>query len=406
MTNAGRAHETGVEGLRGFAALCVLYTHFLWASDLDPGYEFWRGWAIFEVSQGAVLLFFILSGYVIGLTNTRDLTPAGCRDYFRRRLLRLVPLCWLAIGLSVLVKPGDGAIPIVANLAFLQNKIPYGDWLLPILGANTNLWTLNYEALYYVAFVLVWWRPRLWPVWLAIAVAGSIVGWLLPGNWAPMVACYSLGWIFWLAGLALARCTVRAHAPVGLPWPSMLLLWVVVWQTKPLWALCNRLSLVPPDSPAWANYAFIDFLPASLVLMLAASDRRPRWTLPLCYLAAGIPILFLAWTWLRGRLEFSFQNHHLMLCILAAALWRWRPDGVKCWSRLAWVGAISYGLYVLQRPVQWFVHDASWLPRGNLASFGLRLALVLVLTFLLAWWAEKQLQPWVRRRMMPASTPR
>jgi peptidoglycan/LPS O-acetylase OafA/YrhL len=401
-----REYESGVEGLRGFAALCVLYTHFFWSTDLDPGYEFWPGWAIFEVSMGAVLLFFILSGYVIGLTNTRDFSPAACRDYFRRRLIRLVPLCWLAVGLSVLVKPGEGALPVLANLAFLQNKIPYGDCSMPILGANTNLWTLNYEALYYLAFVLVWWRPRLWPAWLATALAGSVAGWLLPGHWAAMVSCYALGWIFWLCGFALARGTVRSETPVRLPWPSILLLWVVVWQIKPLWSICRRFSLLPPDSLAWANYAYIDFLPASLVLMLAASDRRPRWSLPLCYLAAGIPLLFMVWVGYRGRLDLSWQNNHLLLCILAVLLWKWRPDGSRFWSRLAGVGSISFGLYVLQRPVQWLVHDATWLPGGNLAAFGLRLALALAATFLLAWWAEKKLQPWIRRKLTAAANPR
>lgn len=396
-------HESGVEGLRGFAALCVLYTHLLWPGDIDPAYSWTVNWQILEVSQGAVLLFFILSGYVIGLTNKAPLSIANWRDYLRRRGIRLIPLCWLAIVLSVLARPGAPLGRVIANLLFLQNDIPYGDVALPVLRENTNLWTLNYEALYYAIFVVLWWRPERVRTWLVLALAGSVGAWMLPGNWGPLLSSYSLGWVFWLAGYAVSQTgpAIRGQTPAQLPWPSLLLFWIVVWQQKPLWQLLHRIDWLPRESGAWANYAFVDFLPACLALLLAASGRRPRGTWLLCYAVAGLPVAYELWTVLRGRAGWPL-DHQAWMLIAGCLLWWWRPDGIAAWSRLAWVGSISYGLYVLQRPMQWMIHDTHWLPVGTAGSFLLRLALAISCTFVLAWWAEQRIQPWLRRRFSPA----
>jgi peptidoglycan/LPS O-acetylase OafA/YrhL len=122
----------------------------------------------------------------------------------------------------------------------------------------------------------------------------------------------------------------------------------------------------------------------------------------MCFLAAGLPLGLLTWNTLRGRPPWDPLDPHLIFCAIACVLWRWRPDGVRVWSILAPVGAISYGLYILQRPAQWFVQGADWLPSGTPASFLVRLIVALGLTVLAAWWTEKKLQPWLRHRIIGA----
>ena len=86
--------------------------------------------------------------------------------------------------------------------------------------------------------------------------------------------------------------------------------------------------------------------------------------------------------------------------MLAAALWKWRPPlaGIE---RLAWVGAVSYGIYIFQRPAEWTVLLKLPLPEGTVGSFGLRVALVCGLTLALAYAGEHGLQPrltrWARK---------
>jgi peptidoglycan/LPS O-acetylase OafA/YrhL len=101
-------YEAGTEGLRGLCALIVLYTHlFAPFPHIDPGYAPTEAFWWFEAGQGAVLLFFVLSGYVIGLTNQRPFSRAAAANYGWRRFVRIVPLYVLAVLLSYWVQPVD-----------------------------------------------------------------------------------------------------------------------------------------------------------------------------------------------------------------------------------------------------------------------------------------------------------
>jgi peptidoglycan/LPS O-acetylase OafA/YrhL len=383
----------------------VIYTHLLAPNhDVDPRYfpssAFW--W--FEAGQGAVLLFFVLSGYVIGLTNQAGFSPWECRRYLLRRTVRLVPLCWLAIGLSVLVLPGDSGRTILANLLFLQNELPYGSLSLPLLDANTNLWSLNYEALYYLLFLAVWALPPAAGVRLALAACLGMIllGVLFPG-FPGLVTNYATGWLFWLVGLWLSRAPQSAGG-VRWPWPALMLFALATWKIKPLFQLAKRFDLLPPAT-GWVNYSFIDLIPVCLALVMIAAQRQPRRARLWVHLAALVPVTFFLWRVLRGR---AFGDEHALydaVVLAAAGLWWWRPSiGFLSWA--APLGTISYGLYIFQRPAQWLVAHGGWLPDGNLATFVLRLLVILALTFALAWFAERKLQPVIRRAILGRPAPR
>ncbi|HWA10689.1 MAG TPA: acyltransferase [Opitutaceae bacterium] len=400
------AFDRATEGLRGMAALMVVYTHMLTPfPHLDPGYAVSPlFWAI-ETSQGAVLLFFVLSGYVIGLTNSGPCTVSRGADYARRRALRLVPLYVLAVFLGVMAVPTDSWRTIGANLLFLENKLPYGSVLLPPIAGNSNLWTLNYEVLYYSLFPLIWLRPERWPVWLGGSVALGVAGWWLPAGQALLTG-YAVGWTFWLGGYALARArSVSPATEAPLPWPSLLLLWSAIWLLKPGWHIAHRFGLLYDHPDLWINWSFYDFLPPCLCLMMVTTGRRPRIHRWLVTGTLLLPVCFLLWTILRGRASDILTNAGTYYSVTAVALWKWRPAN-HAFVRLAPIGGISYGIYIFHSPIQYLIAELSFLPAGSLASYLLRCALGLGAAFLLAWWAEKRLQPWIRaklsRRPVPA----
>lgn len=378
----------------------VVFTHMLAPyPHVDPGYSpspvFWK----FEAGQGAVLFFFVLSGYVIGLTNHRAFSGAAVVGYARRRAVRLLPLYFLAVALSVAAIPTELLRTVVGNLLFLQNELPYGTHHFLLLAANTNLWSLNYEVLYYALFPLVWMTAAHWPRWLLGTAAVGAIAWRLP-QFGDLIATYAAGWTFWLAGFGLARAPqVPPDEPANrLPWPSLMLLGLAIWHLKPMWWLGHRFGLVPEHG--WMNYTFYDFIPACLALIMAATGRRPRGWRLILQGALWLPLAYLAWRFFRGRLFVDDLKIDDGLCLLGAALWWWRP-GPRALAWVAPVGAISYAIYIFHSPIQEMVIRHAGLPSGSPATFALRCGVILALVVAASWLGERVLQPWLRRRLGP-----
>jgi peptidoglycan/LPS O-acetylase OafA/YrhL len=113
-------------------------------------------------NSDAVMLFFVISGFCIRATSRRydfqrrdDLV-----QYAWRRVFRIVPLYLIAIALTfgvgaALGTTSDQAFSVetlLGNLAFLQTAAETrGNWFVPY-GNNAPLWSLSYEAFYYVIF--------------------------------------------------------------------------------------------------------------------------------------------------------------------------------------------------------------------------------------------------------------
>ena len=163
-----------VDVVRAFAALTVLVYHLIahWEWDAFPttGPLAWfrGGWM-------AVDVFFVISGFVIGLSAFAriDTQGAGFRGGFLRdRLARIVPLHWLAlVAYVLLVEPSpwngeDFWADLGAHLLFVHNWFPafYGS----INGPN---WSLGTEMQFYLLMLMAApWLRRANPLRLALAL--------------------------------------------------------------------------------------------------------------------------------------------------------------------------------------------------------------------------------------------
>jgi|ERR1035437_1208945 peptidoglycan/LPS O-acetylase OafA/YrhL len=90
-----------LEGLRGFAALGVMFYHGVGTRGLDVAYKPEGFLAYLSLSGLGVYLFFVLSGYVIGI-NYQNRSTFKTGLYLKKRLVRLYPL-YLISFLSILV---------------------------------------------------------------------------------------------------------------------------------------------------------------------------------------------------------------------------------------------------------------------------------------------------------------
>ena len=384
------ARDDTIEGLRGAAALAVIYAHLTapWAA-LDPVYVpplfLWR----LDVSGLAVMLFFMLSGYVIGLTNQRAISAVTTREYLRRRVRRILPIYFVAVILGWLARPGPTTADLVGGFFFLQNEAPDNPFHTALLFGNANLWSLHYEVVYYLLFILVWWlRPRALPVFATMLLLAALgVFWPGMSLWSAWLAC---GFVFWLAGLFIAWRLPIAEVRITTAWPSAILLGIATWRMNVLGSVLARLGWHVVWLPG-ALFTYLDSLPVLFCLFLLITRRETRWQSTLELFAWGWPAAYLGWR-LIVQGSFAWQDEIVFtgaLWIMALALRGWKPP-VTHWHRLAPIGAISYGLYAFGAPIQFMVHALfpSW--SGRWWTYGARTLIALLGTFCLAWLFERR----------------
>lgn len=389
--------DLALEGLRGLCAGAVFYAHaFAPTAALDPAWappaQFW--W--FNVGYAAVLMFFVLSGYVIGLTTTQPATRESMGRYLSHRALRLVPVNTVAVLLAWAVLPVLSARLIVGHLFFLQNGEPYpGGLLIDLLPTNPNLWSLNYEVVYYLAFLALWrWAPRAGWVWLGLAVL-SFVSAGLPSF--AVISHYACGGLYWLGGLAIAWQLAPAGESRRGAWPAAMLGAYAIWTVGPLREIIGRIHAYPLMAITPAAPHRLDFLPAALWLLLAVTGRGPVLQRRLGWFCLGWTVLGLGVRMTGDGISSSVVLG--ALAVVGAWLLRnWSP-GPAALARCATLGTISFGLYAVAIPLQ-FAQRAifPWFG-GSALTFAVRLAGLLVLALGLAWILDRRVQPWLRRRL-------
>jgi peptidoglycan/LPS O-acetylase OafA/YrhL len=162
-----------------------------------------------ETDREPVILFFVLSGFVIAYSaETKDRAPG---TYALNRLARLYSVVLPALALTALLYPiGDWLAPqlyadhwsdpvTLANVGrplglqllatgLFVNEIWWWD-VWP--SVNSPFWSLGYEAVYYVLYALMLWGGRFRWAWVALTalVAGPKIMLLLP-LWLLGVATY------------------------------------------------------------------------------------------------------------------------------------------------------------------------------------------------------------------------
>ncbi|QHC59635.1 acyltransferase [Rathayibacter sp. VKM Ac-2760] len=205
----------GVQVLRFVAALLVVVTHsrFYAKELLDDSIVVAGGGFL------GVTLFFIISGFVMTITAAPFDVPGGWRFFAVRRLVRIVPMYWIATTLkiaAILVVPGAvlqaGFTPWsgVASYLLLPTRNPDGD-VAPLLGVG---WTLTFEMFFYVVFALGLLLRRDVLVFASTVMILVASGQLVRGDegW-PTWAFYFDGIVlYFVIGMVLGRIVLRPDA--------------------------------------------------------------------------------------------------------------------------------------------------------------------------------------------------
>jgi peptidoglycan/LPS O-acetylase OafA/YrhL len=369
-----------VDGLRAIAALSVLVYHTAYSSGATGA---WYGRAVGRLEIG-VALFFAISGFLLYrpffAAQQAGAPRIRTRDYLRRRVLRIVPAYWLALT-ALAIYPG--------LLAVFSDEwwIYYGFGQIYQLDTFVNgipqAWTLCVEATFYLALPLY-----------AIAMR-----WICGGRSRRAVVAIELGT---LALLALASLAFRTAAIAS--GPTVVFAWLpgMFGWFAPGMALAVLSVVIHERDRPWRPWE--------------AAGRHPA----LLWLAAGIGFAAMALTvsaplptgtiYTEGE---SFRLYVLsalvailvlLPAVAGAELGGW-PRRLLSLRALAWLGLISYGIYLWHHTLMsWLVGQdvMEWLPgSGFVVLTLLTLALTLACASASYYVVERPIlrfKDWRRRR--------
>jgi exopolysaccharide production protein ExoZ len=146
----------GLQYLRGIAALMVVFHHgreFLPSAD-----SFLRSTSWTAGGSRGVDIFFVISGFVMA-HSTRSYNADGRRAsqafaFFVKRLIRIVPLYWIALlwDAKGMIWKGEQRLELAEDFWFVPHFNHHGHAMIrPHLFQG---WTINYEMFFYILFAL------------------------------------------------------------------------------------------------------------------------------------------------------------------------------------------------------------------------------------------------------------
>jgi peptidoglycan/LPS O-acetylase OafA/YrhL len=205
-----------LENIRGFAAFYVFLGHVILVRF---GMKSGSIGFLFRFGQEAVMLFFLLSGFVIYYSFSKS-SDHSFSSYFIRRTRRIYPIFFLALAAAYFVNCLNKHTFIPIDLRELGGNILMlqdfktgkpGVWFSPYLG-NAPLWSLSYEWWFYMLFFPIITRvPVVKQRYLAFGL--SIIGfgtyWLAPNA----ISLFLWYFIIWWSGVEAARVYASGDTP-------------------------------------------------------------------------------------------------------------------------------------------------------------------------------------------------
>ena len=333
------------DAVRGFAASYVFLGHLI--LSYFPRTEKWT--LLFAFGQEGVMLFFLLSGFVIMYSMETGADKSFGR-YFGRRFFRIYPIFLLALALSYALVPNAMGIDrktLVGNLLMLQD-FSYGKpgVIVDTFNGNVPLWSLSYEWWFYLMFFPIY---RFVPAQnqllfvSAMSVCATVLYNLVEFQPFLFVSYFPIWW----TGVEIGRSTAQ-KTPV------------------PIFRIFASLGVV--------------CLVFGLFFLLALRDGQD--------LRPGIhPIL-----------EFRHASAALLFVFALAV---YRQFSASCLDKMilpfAILSPISYGIYVLHYPI---VNSSAALS----LPLGMRIPVVIFAVIAAAWFAEILYQQFILKLKSRAIT--
>ncbi len=353
-----RGFSVYLDAIRFLASVLVLFSHIayprysngdlIWMRDLNLGSD-------------AVILFFVLSGFVIAYTT--DAKQRTGASYAKARMARLYSVVIPALAVTLICDLIGRSINPAAYDGWWYNGQAVWEQVFRALtfssqaageniriGTNGPFWSVAYEAWYYAAF----------------GIAVFLRGWLRIGLLAVVIALAGLPILLlapcWLAGVAVQAWTARmdtSRITPTLAWSLAVGPWLVyaLWQATDL-----------PDT-------------LRLVTIAMTGGQASPWEL------FGFADEFL---W-NNLLAVLFAGHFLgVYCLAQKAEW----ISADLERMIKWLAGATFSIYLFHYPLLTLLHAIPGYDAAKPLHYWGAGLITLVLCFLLAEISERRLHAW------------
>jgi peptidoglycan/LPS O-acetylase OafA/YrhL len=332
-------HIPSLDGLRAVAILIVLWGHSEFSTVVDAA----AGTLVLKGSVG-VTVFFFLSGYLITTLLRVEADVRGrisVRDFYIRRAIRILPPLYIVLGLAVAATAGGlfaaemSRRGVLAAATFWANYFIIVDGRDGLPGGMNALWSLAVEEHYYLLFPLLYIALR---------------------RWLPSRRHQALVLVALCLGIAAWRTYLDLN---GASWDRLYLATdtradAILWGSV-MAIICNPvLGDVRAPRRAWQ---LTPVLLTSVAVFYAVSRTPDAFGMTVGYTIQSIALfgVFLPLILAPGSVLGRVVN--------------WRP--------VAFVGVLSYSLYLVHRPVLRLVEERLDLPAAMETVIGLAISFAL-----------------------------
>jgi peptidoglycan/LPS O-acetylase OafA/YrhL len=336
----GTAYKPQLDTLRAFAVSAVMLEHFLPVQRIFPQNIFNLG----ILGLSGVLLFFVLSGYLITgilLRSRKQVFRKAILTFYIRRALRIFPIYYLTLILLGLLGIAPVGRLVYWHAVYLSNMLFV---LHPeAAGITAHLWTLSVEEQFYL----------LWPLFML----------LVPYKHLPRVIIWTI--VVGICWKGLIITTLGNHLAGALPTVSCL----------EVLGAGAYLAFLEQDKRLSAHRRILirsALIAGSIIMLLQMCSLiiNPSSGFVFVFSYFGASLVFV---WLIGGAAQGFTG---------------RLGSVLEWKPLLYMGKISYGIYLyhnfMPATFRYVMHRAGVNELNDFTIFFASLALTL-LTSALSW---------------------
>lgn len=297
--NQSHSMRADIQALRGLAVLLVVVYH--------------ARLGLFHAGYLGVDIFFVISGFLITsmVKSQIEREKFSFKEFYFRRAKRLLPAAYTTIFATTILayflltgtelkqyaQQAAGAISFTANYVLMRQGSYFGGdaELKPLL----HMWSLSIEEQYYLVLpaLMFFINRRYWFGLVIIAMIVSFIGCVAIAAWKPQVAFYSFPTRAWELGVGSLGAFIVARQDAQN---------LAKWMFWP--SLVALIAL--PIFPFGGSHPGIDALVACFATLIVILRAHPALN--------GAAVKPLAWV---GDISYSLYLVHWPLFALAANIW-------------------------------------------------------------------------------------